>query len=81
MMQYEMTWGKAKSAGWRFRPGDLTLQKGYVSRKREVTDSTPVYKAGGSRKGELFILMPNWKSTTFCFRQYLEKAKDLQEEM
>jgi len=50
--------------------GDMALQRGYVSRKKDPLDG-PVYAAGGSRKGQLFFLVPNRKSSQFCYRQYL----------
>lgn len=52
---------------------DCTFQRGYISRKADAS-LQPVHVAGGSRKGQLYVLLPCWQSTTYCYRQYLKKA-------
>lgn len=63
-----MTYKEAKENG--YKDGDRVLQKGYVSRKA-IIDYLPVDEAGGSRRGQLYVLLPNWKSSRYCYRQYL----------
>ena len=65
-----MTYGEALNAG--YRDGDVTFQRGYVSRRVSVLDQ-PVKEAGGNRKGQLYVLLPNYRSTNYCYRQYLVK--------
>ena len=60
---------------------DMTLQRGYVSRKFGNVDEKRVYKAGGKRKGQYYILQPNFSSTNYCWRQYLAKFYDPETEM
>lgn len=64
------TYYDAIAAG--YVPGDIMLQRGYVSRK-VCKDTQPVHIAGGRRKGQLYILLPNWESTQYCYRLYLVK--------
>jgi len=52
---------------------DAKWERGYVSRKSDIAKAT-VQVAGGSRKGELFVIMPSWDSTQYCVRQYLTKG-------
>lgn len=49
---------------------DLKFQAGYVSRRVDVMDQV-VHEAGGSRKGDLYVLLPCDVSTRFCYRMYL----------
>lgn len=55
-----------------YTQNDLKYQRGYVSRKVDIRKQ-PVLIAGGSRKGQLYILLPNFDSTQYCFRAYLKK--------
>ena len=58
-----------RRAGYKLVPtGDVKYQRGYVSRVKPVDI---IYKAGGSRSGELFVLLPNDRSTRYCFRAYM----------
>ena len=65
-----MTYGEALQAG--YKDGETRWQHGYVSRRCDPMKQ-PVLIAGGTRKGELYVLLPSWKSTTYCIRQYLIK--------
>lgn len=67
-----MTYGEALDMGYRM--GDIKYQRGYVSRRVDVLEQ-PVKEAGGSRKGELYVLIPNRYSTNYCYRQYLVPRK------
>lgn len=49
-----------------------TYQRGYISRKSIIANA-PIHVAGGSRKGQLYVLLPSRKSTQYCIRQYLIK--------
>lgn len=62
------TYADALSAGYTL--GDVKHQLGYVSRKINP-EHQPVYTAGGSRRGELYVLIPNYESSRYCLRQYL----------
>ena len=65
-----MTFKEALNSGYRL--ADRQYFRGYVSRKVNIGDQ-PVLIAGGSRKGEPYVEMPNWRSTTYSIRQYLVK--------
>lgn len=52
--------------------GEMKYQRGYISRRADIGEA-PVHVAGGRRKGELYILLPCYHSTTYCMRQYLRK--------
>jgi len=52
---------------------DITYQSGYVSRKADMSKQI-VYEAKGSRKGQFYVLAPCFKSTRYCYRQYLKKG-------
>lgn len=68
------TYAEAKAMG--YKDGDLVLTKGYVSRK-SIIDNLPVEEAGSSRRGQLYVKLPNWRSTRYCFRQYLIAPKEV----
>ena len=63
-----MTYLQALQSG--YRNADQQYQRGYVSRKVDV-DTQWVYTAGGSRKGDKYVLLPAWNTTQFCIRQYI----------
>lgn len=63
-----MTYADAIKAG--YREADIKYQRGYI-RRRADPDAQPVRVAGGSRKGQLYVLLPCFTSTQYCFRQYL----------
>lgn len=67
-----MTFQQALDMGYTI--GDVRFQKGYVSRKCNVGNQ-PVLIAKGNRKGEKYVLIPNFKSTRYCFRYYLIEPK------
>lgn len=68
-----MTYAEAKEKG--YVPSDSTYQRGYISRKID-TMQQPVKTAGGNRKGQLYVLLPCYTSTQYCFRQYLWKEAE-----
>lgn len=68
-----MTYKEAKALGYTL--GDRALTYGYVSRKTNLEDQE-VFEAKGSRRGQLYILAPNWDSSTYCYRIYLKKEGD-----
>lgn len=53
---------------------DSAYQRGYISRRTD-TSAAPVMVAGGSRKGQLYVLMPCSISSQYCIRQYLKRAE------
>lgn len=65
-----MTYREALQSG--YKAADYEYQMGYVSRKTEVMEQE-VLTAGGRRKGQKYILLPNPHSTRFCYRLYLVK--------
>lgn len=65
-----MTYAEARQQG--YKGVDTAWQRGYVSRKVN-TDNLPVQQAGGNRKGQLYVLVPSFKSSSYCIRQYLAK--------
>lgn len=52
---------------------DTKLQRGYISR-RINEEKAPVRIAGGTRKGELYVLLPCTTSSQYCIRQYLREV-------
>lgn len=65
-----MTYKQALENG--YKNADIKLESGYVSRK--VNPENQVVKiAGGKRKGQLYVLLANYQSNRFCYRQYLSK--------
>lgn len=67
------TYADYKAAG--YTDADLQWTRGYVSRKCNQ-DEQPVEVAGGRRKGDLYVLLPSWQSTTYCLRQYLKAPQE-----
>ena len=63
------TYGEAMAAGWTMV--DSSWCRGYVSRKGDPNNAA-IQIAGGSRKGDYFVLLPSWQSTSYCIRQYLD---------
>lgn len=63
-----MTYLDAIKAG--YKTADTKYQRGYVSRLAGP-DAQPVRTAGGTRKGQLYVLLPCYCSTQYCIRQYL----------
>ena len=66
-----MTYKEAKEQGYKVY--DTKLQAGYVTRRARSDEQIKVLTAEGNRKGELYVLMPNYKSTYYCKRCYLRK--------
>ena len=52
-----------------FEVNDAEWTQGYVSRKADPLEAL-AFVAGGSRKGQIFVEMPCYFSTKYCFRQY-----------
>ena len=53
---------------------DTTLERGYVSRKKDseiAYEDHEIYMAGGKRKGQWFIYLPCFYSSQYCHRAYL----------
>lgn len=58
---------------------ELKAQLGYVSRKTKLLkerDDTPVFVAGGNRKGQLYYLLPRYDTSRYCWRCYLNVTVD-----
>lgn len=68
-----MTYREAIENG--YTDADTKYQRGYVSRKANTMEQ-PVQTAGGSRKGQLYVLLPCFTSTQYCIRQYLQKEEN-----
>lgn len=71
MKEVIMTLREALDEGYKLN--NMTYQRGYVTRKPRKPEEIWVKTAGGTRKGELYILMPCFTSTRFCYRVYLSK--------
>lgn len=63
-----MTYADAIKAG--YKKADTKYQRGYISRLA-APDAQLVRAAGGTRKGQLYVLLPCYCSTQYCIRQYL----------
>lgn len=66
-----MTFKQALEAGYKI--GDWKYHRGYVSRKLTNLGELEVFVAGGNRRNELYVLLPCFSSTRYCYRQYLYK--------
>lgn len=62
------TYGEALAQGW--TETDSAWCRGYVSRKTNPDNAT-IQVGGGSRKGEYYVVLPSWRSSRYCVRQYL----------
>ena len=69
--EQRVTYREALQAGYLL--GDTALQRGYVSRNADPGDAV-VYVAGGSRHGQLYVLLNNPDSNRYCIRQYLRRG-------
>lgn len=65
-----MTYAEALKAG--YVPAGTALQRGYISR-RANPDEQEVHVAGGTRHGQLYVLLNNPRSNRYCTRQYLRR--------
>ena len=68
-----MNYKEAKEQGYKVY--QTKMQSGYVTRKARADEQIEVLTAEGNRKGDLYILMPNYNSTRYCKRCYLRKEK------
>lgn len=66
-----MTYKEAKEHGYKVY--QTRMQDGCVTRKPRTDEQIEVLTAEGNRKGDLYILMPNYNSTRYCKRCYLRK--------
>ena len=55
-----------------YKMADMKYQRGYVSRKVN-REEQEVHVAGGNRKGQLYVLVPCFTSTQYCYRLYLTR--------
>ena len=58
-----------------FEITDIKLERGYVSRKKDIEipyEDHVLHMAGGRRKGQLFIYLPCYYSSQYCHRAYLK---------
>jgi hypothetical protein len=67
-----MTLKQALAKGYTY--ADQSWRRGYVSRKMDVMEQE-VWEAGGWRKGQLYVVVPSWKSCTYSVRQYLKSPQ------
>lgn len=54
---------------------DKKLERGYVSRKKDTEisyEQHELYMARGRRKNEMFIYLPCFHSSQYCYRAYLK---------
>jgi hypothetical protein len=65
-----MTYGEALAQG--YKRGDLQSMMGYQSRAKDCKEF-PVYVGKGSRKGQLFVVLPRYDTKRYCYRQYLTR--------
>lgn len=72
-----MNYGEALEKG--YTNGDWKWERGYVSRNCDKYEQQ-VWTAGGTRYGEKYVLLPSWRSTQYCIRQYLIKPKTQEEQ-
>ena len=63
-----MTYHEALRKGYKL--GDQRWHRGYISRRINVDDQE-VQEAGGYRRGELYVELPTWRSSSYYIRQYL----------
>lgn len=69
-----MTYADALKMGYKVKSA-MAFQSGYVSRKNFVKENAVCHKPGGMYKNRdmLYILVPCYFSTRYCWRLYLEK--------
>lgn len=68
-----MTYKEALEQG--YENADWKWERRYISRCCDPGEQ-PVWTAGGTRHGEKYVLLPSWRSTQYCVRQYLKKKKE-----
>ena len=49
--------------------GQTSWQRGYISRKTDVNSQEVMY--GGRKHDMPYVLVPSFKSSSYCVRQYL----------
>lgn len=67
-----LTLSEALQSGW--TENGMVFQYGYVSRKVQP-ENQPCYYGQGTRRGQLFVLLPNYKHTRYCYRLYLKRKE------
>ena len=63
-----MTYQQALDMG--YRNGDVKWTRGYTSRRCDI-NRLEVGTAGGTRKGQRYVVLPTLHSTVYSLRQYL----------
>lgn len=66
-IKYHPSYASLVSLG--FRPVSSSLFRGYVSRKIKSWECL-ANVAGGKRAGQIYVELPNWKSTRYSIRLY-----------
>lgn len=64
------TFSEAQKEGWELSV-DSAYFKGYVKKRGFSLMAAPVFLAGGSRFGQLYVEVPNYTSKNYSVRQYL----------
>lgn len=62
-----MTYGEALKKG--YNPTRQSYERGYVSRKVNKLEQPVITNKWGWK----YVLLPCWKSSQYCVRQYIEK--------
>ena len=70
MKQTPTTYGDALAAGW--TRGREALTRCYISRKGDALQRPLAV----TKRGEVYVLLPNWRSTNYSLRQYLNPPDD-----
>lgn len=68
-----MNYGEALAQGW--YPAEQRWERGYVSRRCNPEEQQ-VWTAGGTMYGRKYVLLPSYRSTQYCIRQYLKKKEE-----
>lgn len=55
-----------------YKVADVKYQRGYIRRKNFDFCNSEIMTAGGSRKGQFYVLIPCMESTRYCKRVYFK---------